>query len=355
MAETFFVVRSWSDRHPGRYYLYDDAEDALTFLGDVAGWIEPTTMVAREPVAIPARDTQIIRGYITRPADGVGSARPLLVWLNDDPLGHRWSWGFDRFAQYMAARGVTLLQVDLRGAAGYGRAYQSGGWREQLGVTQTDLADVVRWAVETGEADADGICVGGRIGGAHAALIALTRSRPTFQCGALVAPPSDMVYHLRGSPDSRRHQFARAFWDQRMGNPVRDRETLRAMSPLNDIDKLQAPIIVIQGWRTGYRISEDDNWFSTLMGKRDEVRFRSHYNRLVGQLELEGKEHSSLLVRFEDDFLPTPGNQVIYFERLGDFVTGHIGGIQGASRHSSRASDSSASVSSHEDAAVATD
>ena len=305
--ERFFVVHSWSDRHPGYYHILDGSTGELQLLSNSAPWIDAAMLADRRPVALTTRDGRVVRGYLTQHPRETAAPSPVLIWLNDRPLEERWSWRYSAFAQYMATRGVALLQVDLRGAVGYGKDFQVGGWREQVGTTQDDLQDVVAWLQEAGLARPDRVCIGGRLWGGHAALVALTESPGLFACGVLVSAPNDLVYQFKGAPLTRTEQWDDALRDQRFGHPIVNRKALRTMSPLHNVGELDAPVLVVHGNRSGFNL-------------------RGHYDRLLAQLMLHRKEYSTLTVRYEDDVTPSPSFQKLYFRHVGNFVNRKIGG-----------------------------
>src|SRR5262249_25638541 len=90
-------------------------------------WLEPQT------VAIPARDGAKVPGHLFRPAPGVARrGGPAVIFVHGSGYMqnvHRgWSSGYFRehlFNNLLAERGFTVLQIDYRGSAGYGRDWRT--------------------------------------------------------------------------------------------------------------------------------------------------------------------------------------------------------------------------------------
>jgi dipeptidyl aminopeptidase/acylaminoacyl peptidase len=65
--EDLFTVVATSDRSRGRYYLYDDTHDRLTFLSDSSPWLDPDHLAEMKPIKYQSRDGLVIHGYLTLP------------------------------------------------------------------------------------------------------------------------------------------------------------------------------------------------------------------------------------------------------------------------------------------------
>ncbi|HPK04499.1 MAG TPA: S9 family peptidase, partial [Bacteroidales bacterium] len=63
--EDKFIVRTWSDRSLGAYYLYDKQSDELTKITDVSPWIDENEMAPMLPIQYTSRDGLTIHGYLT--------------------------------------------------------------------------------------------------------------------------------------------------------------------------------------------------------------------------------------------------------------------------------------------------
>jgi dipeptidyl aminopeptidase/acylaminoacyl peptidase len=66
-AEDKYIVRTYSDRSLGSYYLYDKNSDELTKISDVSPWLDENEMAKMEPVKYTSRDGMTIHGYLTLP------------------------------------------------------------------------------------------------------------------------------------------------------------------------------------------------------------------------------------------------------------------------------------------------
>ena len=112
---------------------------------------------------------------------------------------------------------------------------------------QDDLHDAVRWAVESGMADAHRIAVMGWSYGGYAALLGLTLTPEAFACGVSLGGPTDLASMLESFPPYWKLDLAA--WHDYVGDPAipEDRDEMALKSPLHHADKLQRPVLIVQG------------------------------------------------------------------------------------------------------------
>ena len=155
----------------------------------VRPWHSPESLSPQVPFELSARDGMILRGYLTEPA-GAPGPRAMVVLVHGGPHGIHDDWGFNSRAQLLASRGYLVLQVNYRGSSGRGRDFEEAGhgWGAEM---QDDVADAVRWAVESGAADPDRICIMGSYG-AYAALTGAFRTPDLYRCAIGMAGVYDL-------------------------------------------------------------------------------------------------------------------------------------------------------------------
>lgn len=228
-----------SDINPGDYYLYDTTQQRAEFLRAARTWIDPREMRPKRPITLAARDGLQLHGYVTQPAGS--DPAPLVVLPHDGPWGERDTWEFDWKVQLLANRGYAVLQVNYRGSAGYGVDFENAGNGEWGGRIQDDITDATRWAIEQKIARADRICIYGDGYGGYAALMSVVREPGLFRC----AIGYGVVYDLAGEasrPVLTRPRIRRM--ERVLGM---DAEKLRTLSPLQNVRKIEAPVLLIHG------------------------------------------------------------------------------------------------------------
>jgi len=113
---------------------------------------------------------------------------------------------------------------------------------------QTDLSDGVRYLARQGTIDPKRVCIVGGSYGGYAALAGITLDPGVYRCAVSVAGPSDLKRMLRGiNENSGRDNYAQRYWDRFMGVSGPSDPTLRAISPIEHIDAVTAPVLLIHG------------------------------------------------------------------------------------------------------------
>jgi len=114
---------------------------------------------------------------------------------------------------------------------------------------QDDITDGVQWLIDQGIADKNRIClVGGSYGG-YATLWGLMKTPDLYRCGVAYAALTDISYFF----DFNRWDWRRAVWaaeygaKRMIGDPDRDAEKWRSVSPVLQAERLKAPVLLAFG------------------------------------------------------------------------------------------------------------
>ncbi|MBQ9573924.1 MAG: S9 family peptidase, partial [Synergistaceae bacterium] len=88
------IVRTYSDKTRGAYYLFDRKDNSMSKLADLSSWLKENQMASMTPVSFTARDGLKINGYLTLPLGVEAKNLPLVVIPHGGPSA-RDVWGFD--------------------------------------------------------------------------------------------------------------------------------------------------------------------------------------------------------------------------------------------------------------------
>ncbi len=126
--ETRVIVRTYSDKSLGAYYLYNQLTHELKKLAEVSPWIKESELADMQPIQYQSRDGLTLHGYLTLPRGVEPKNLPVVV----NPHGGPWArdhWGFNPEVQFLANRGMAVLQMNFRGSTGYGKAFWQAGFK----------------------------------------------------------------------------------------------------------------------------------------------------------------------------------------------------------------------------------
>ena len=229
-------------RNPGLYVIVDVVGRKPMRRLAVRPWHSPESLSPQVPFELSARDGMILRGYLTEPA-GAPGPRAMVVLVHGGPHGIHDDWGFNSRAQLLASRGYLVLQVNYRGSSGRGRDFEEAGHGAWGAEMQDDVADAVRWAVESGAADPDRICIMGGSYGAYAALTGAFRTPDLYRCAIGMAGVYDLELMFEKG-DISTAMRGQAYLEQVLGD---DKAALRARSPAHHADAISAAVLLAHG------------------------------------------------------------------------------------------------------------
>jgi dienelactone hydrolase len=238
------IVLAYSAMDPGTFYLWDSASSKATALLQRASWIDPNKMATMQPIQFKARDGLPINGYLSMPP-GKEEAKhlPLVMFIHGGPFGVRDYWDYDPTVQALATRGYAVLQVNYRGSGGYGHGFMQAGYNEWGGKMQDDVTDATQWAIQQGITMPGHVCIFGGSYGGYAALEGVMKEPDLYRCAIGYVGVYDLPLMLtRGGGSS--NTMARNFWRSRVGA---DEQVLSARSPVNQVDRLKASVMLIAG------------------------------------------------------------------------------------------------------------
>jgi len=200
-----------------------------------------------QPVSYDARDGLEIHGYLTTPRGVDAENLPLLLVVHGGPRA-RDNWGYQPEVQLLANRGYAVLQINYRGSTGYGKNFTNSAVGEWAGAMHNDLVDGVDWAISEGIADPDRVGIYGGSYGGYATLVGLTFTPEVFACGIDYVGPSSLVTLIEAFPPYWRPFLEGTFY-RHVGDPsnIDDVEDMQARSPLNFVDQIEDPIMIVQG------------------------------------------------------------------------------------------------------------
>ena len=169
-----------------------------------------------------------------------GERPPLLVMSHGGPTGSAGTtlrYGI----QFWTSHGIAVVDVDYGGSTGYGRDYRKrleGNW----GIVDVDdCVNAARYLVKRGDVDAKRLAITGGSAGGYTTLCALT-FRDFFHAGASYFGVSDLELLARDT-----HKFESRY-EERLVGPYPERLNLyRERSPINYVDRVSCPIILLQG------------------------------------------------------------------------------------------------------------
>lgn len=269
--EDKFLVRTYSDKSLGAYYIYDKNTDELKLISAVSPWMDESHMAEMKPIKYTSRDGKTIHGYLTLPVGVDAKNLPMVV----NPHGGPWArdnWGFNPEIQFLANRGYAVLQMNFRGSTGYGREFWESSFKQWGQSMQDDITDAVQWAIDQGYADKERIAIYGGSYGGYATLAGLAFTPDLYKCGVDYVGVSNMFTFMNSLPP---------YWEpyrqmlyEMAGDPVKDSLMLANVSPVFHADKITAALFVAQGANDPrVNLAESDQMVAAMKARGIKVEY----------------------------------------------------------------------------------
>ena len=241
-----WLVMISGDTDPGTYYLFDRGTKEVTKFGALRPDLPQEKLAPMMPVRYRSSDGLEIPGYLTLPYGKEAKNLPLLVMPHGGPWARDY-WGYNGTAQFFANRGLAVLQPNFRQSTGYGKKFYAAGRHEWGDKMQDDLTWGVKDLISKGVVDPKRVAIYGGSYGGYAALAGLAFTPEVYAAGASFVGPSNLFTLLNSIPpywESVRRQF-----DYFVGDPKspEDAERMKRQSPLFSVEKMRAPLMVVQG------------------------------------------------------------------------------------------------------------
>jgi dipeptidyl aminopeptidase/acylaminoacyl peptidase len=244
------LVRSFSDRDPGKLYHYEAASKRWNLVGNVQEEIDPQRMSRVSMHRIKARDGRDLPVWLTQPV-GVkaGQPAPAVVLVHGGPWTRIGYWQWKAQEQFLASRGYLVISPEFRGSTGYGSDHYRAGWKQWGQAMQDDVADALLWAQKKGLAS-DKACIAGASYGGYSTLMGLVRHPDLYKCGIAWVAVTDLKLLLEGGwgviddteNSSRRYELPKL-----IGDVNTDAKMLAENSPVLRASDMKAPLLLAFG------------------------------------------------------------------------------------------------------------
>ena len=239
------VVRVDGKRFGYQYQLVDFDTDRAEPVGDIYAGLTQPLEVRR--ITYAAADGMQIPAYLTLPQGREPKNLPLILLPHGGPAA-RDTADFDWWSQALANEGYAVLQPNYRGSNLNERFLQAGfgQWGRKM---QTDLSDGVRFLVKEGIADPGRVCIVGASYGGYAALAGVTVDPGVYRCAVSVAGLADLKRMLNwvNAKNWSSKNYEQRYWDRFMGVTGPGDPVLSQISPIEHIDAINVPVLLIHG------------------------------------------------------------------------------------------------------------
>jgi dipeptidyl aminopeptidase/acylaminoacyl peptidase len=190
------------------------------------------TFTARDGVKVPAR--------LFKPANARRGG-PGVIFVHGagylQNVDHKWSSYYREylFHHLLRDRGFTVIDVDYRGSAGYGRDWRTAIYEHMGGKDLDDIVDAAKYLVSDQGVDPKKIGLYGGSYGGFITLMAMFTQPDVFAAGAALRPVTDWAHY--------NHQYTSNI----LNLPQSDPEAYRKSSPIYFAQGLKGALLICHG------------------------------------------------------------------------------------------------------------
>jgi dipeptidyl aminopeptidase/acylaminoacyl peptidase len=240
--EKYFALRVSHANQPWELYLMENKEKALPVQITVSTTPEFKTYNWRMPeyIRFMASDSAFVPARLYKPENPVKNGPAVIFVHGAGYLQNAHRWWSEYFHEYMfhnflVDHGYTVLDIDYRGSAGYGRDWRTAIYRNMGGRDLDDQVDGARYLVEQHQVDPVRIGIYGGSYGGFITLMAMFRKPEIFKAGAALRSVTDWAHYNHG------------YTSDILNTPLTDSLAYVRSSPIYYAEGLKGALLICHG------------------------------------------------------------------------------------------------------------
>jgi dipeptidyl aminopeptidase/acylaminoacyl peptidase len=166
---------------------------------------------------------------------------PVIVSYHGGPAGVS-AVGWSPIRSFYLSLGYAVVEPNVRGSAGFGRAFEEADNGPKRLDAFKDVERAARWASTQPWADPKRMVIYGGSYGGYTVLVGLTRWPDLWRAGVNLFGVANLETFMASTSGVIREVFLLEF-----GDPAKDAEFLRQISPLAAVDRIADPTFVYAG------------------------------------------------------------------------------------------------------------
>lgn len=224
---------------PRDVYLWDLINNTTEKIGTTFCAIPEDVFVEPELIKFKSFDGLEIASFYYAPKDILNP--PAIINIHGGPES-QYQPIFSGLMQYFVYSGYAVITPNVRGSSGYGKQFLSLDNVEKRLDAVADIQSLVSYLKEQKLVDSEKLGVMGGSYGGYMTLACLCFYPALFKAGVDIVGIANIVSFLENTAPHRR-----ALRESEYGSLEKDRKLLESLSPINHIEKIIAPLLVIHG------------------------------------------------------------------------------------------------------------
>ncbi len=234
------------DRSPANLYVYElDAGKATRLTNALNPEIDPADLVESQVVRFKSFDGMVIPNILFQPHQATPENKaPAIVFVHGGPGGQA-AKGYMPLVQYLVNHGYVVLGINNRGSSGYGKTFSKADDQKHGREPLRDCVEAKKYLASLPYVDGSRIGIAGGSYGGYMALAALTFHPDVFSVGVDMYGISNWLHTLQNIPPF--WESVRELLYQEIGDPTKQEQMLKDISPIFHAEQIKKPLFVTQG------------------------------------------------------------------------------------------------------------
>jgi dipeptidyl aminopeptidase/acylaminoacyl peptidase len=224
---------------------------------------------------------------------------PAIVYVHGGPTAQTVN-SFSRIIQYMANQGYIVIAPNYRGSTGYGKEFQQANLFDMGGGDLQDVLAAADWIKQTGYVDPKKLILMGGSYGGYMTMMGVTKAPEVWAAGVPIVPFVNWSTEIENEdPVLQQSDLAT------MGDPVKNKTLYEERSPINFIDRVKAPLLLLAGGHDPRCPKTESQQVVDAIKKRGGVvEYKVYENEGHGFAKVE--------------------NQIDAYKRVAEFLKAHV-------------------------------
>ncbi|WP_347839794.1 prolyl oligopeptidase family serine peptidase [uncultured Draconibacterium sp.] len=240
--EKYLAIRYSQANKPWELYLQENVPgaEAVQLTQSTTKAFNKYNWRMPEFITFKASDGAKVHARLYRPEEAQEQG-PAVIFVHGAGYlqnAHKWWSSYFREYQFhniLVDNGYTVLDIDYRASAGYGRNWRTGIYRWMGGLDLSDNVDGANYLVESCNVDPQKIGIYGGSYGGFITLMALFTKPGVFKAGAALRSVTDWAHYNHG------------YTSNILNTPVQDSLAFAKSSPINFANGLQDNLLMCHG------------------------------------------------------------------------------------------------------------
>ena len=268
-----------------------DYADLVRWTTSEVGGLDVSSFQMPELIEFPTFDNdgdarRQIPAWLYKP--GGDGPFPVVVSIHGGPEGQSRPGFSSTYQMWVEKLGVAVVVPNVRGSSGYGKSYLSldNGFKREDSVR--DIGALLDWIATQADLDQERVAVFGGSYGGYMVLASAFHYSDKLKAAVDIVGISNFVTFLENTQDYRRDLRRVEYGDER--DPAM-RAHLEKISPLNNVDKIAIPMLIVQGENDPrVPVTESKQVVDALRNRGQTVWFMNALNEGHGYRKKENRD-----------------------------------------------------------------